>query len=825
MLLVVGVLHLVRPARSQTAPVNDLFTNATLISDPVVTITASNVGATKEPGEPNHAGNIGGASVWWTWTPPTNGTVTIDTLGSAFDTLLAVYRGASISSLTAVASSDDVGGGFNASRVSFSAVAGTNYLIAVDGFAGASGDILLNLNMSPALPLITSQPQSRVVVRGGSVTFQVQATGAAPLAYQWCMNGTNISGATSTSYALSNIQATNAGIYTVVVTNTAGLATSSNALLAVNDIVITNQPQSLTLAAGYDANFSVGAVGTAPLSYQWQKGGLDIPGATGASYSITNVQTTNMGAYDVVISGAGSLTSSVATLTVMCPYTFVTFAGMAGVSGTNDGVGSAARFWFPHGIAVDSADNVYITELNGHTIRKLTPAGVVSTVAGTPGISGTNDGPGAAARFNQPWALTVDQQTNIYVADSGNHTIRKIAPDGTVTTLAGKPGVRGYANGTNGNAKFDTPSGVVMNTEGALYVSEYYNQTIRKLMPSSTNWVVSTVAGGLYSSPSYVDGKGLSVRLAMPGGLAMDRVRKIVYFADELSDTIRKMAPEGVVTTLAGMGSVTSQFAGSADGTGTAARFNGPHSPSVDSAGNVFLADTWNHTVRRITPDGVVTTLGGLAGVYGRGGGTGNNVRFSDVRGVVVDRQGNLYVPDFQNQTICKAVPFAISTWPQDHGVLAGTPVTLNVAAAGDNGPFSYQWLSNSVALVGQTNTTFEVGPVVRTNSGVYSVVVSNAVGNWITIDASVRALVAPVFQAPQMLTNRTLRLLFQDADGGVPYDLSKVTLQWRTNLPSANDTNWISLTSACYLTNGFAAIDDTNAVSLPSRFYRITER
>ena len=814
MLAAIILLHLASTAWGQTAPVNDLFTNAMLISGPIATITASNFGATKEPREPDHAGNVGGASVWWRWTSPTNGTVTIDTVGSSFDTLLAVCKGASISSFT-VASNDDWGG-FSASRVSFSAVARTNYLIAVDGFAGASGDILLNLRMGPAFPLITNQPQSRVSVRGGSATFQVKAAGTPPLYYQWYLNGTNIFGATNASYTLSNVQATNAGNYSVVVTNIAGGATSSNAVLWINDIVITitSQPQSLTLAAGYDATFSIGAVGKAPLSYQWQKGGLDIPGAIEARYSITNLQITNTGAYGVVISGAGSLTSSVAMLTVIYPYTFVTFAGLTGVSGTNDGVGSAARFSLPHGIAVDRADNVYITDMANNTIRKLTPAGVVTTVAGTPRHAGTSDGPFATARFSGPWALTLDQQTNIYVADTDNYRIRKITPDGTVTTLSEMPGGAALF--------FDTPSGVVMNNEGALYVSEFGGHTLRKLTPNSTNWVVTTVAGQhLIFEFGYVDGKGLGVRFNLPGALAMDRVRNILYIADERNNAIRKMAPEGLFSTMAGGRS------GWGDGTGGTAGFNGPHGPSVDRAGNVYVADMDNCNVRRVTPDGVVTTLGGPASVYRYGAvdGTGRNTRFFYPRGVAVDSLGNLYVTDFLNQTIRKGVPFAITTWPQGQVVLAGTPVTLSVAAAGDNGPFSYHWLLNSVPLAGQTNTTLQLGPVVRTNSGVYSVVVSNAVGNWITIGATVRALVAPVLQAPLVMTNGTMRLLFQDADGGVPYDLSKVTLQWRTNLPSGSDTNWISLASACYLTNGCAAINDTSADSLTSRFYRITVR
>jgi sugar lactone lactonase YvrE len=466
---------------------------------------------------------------------------------------------------------------------------------------------------------------------------------------------------------------------------------------------------------------------------------------------------------------------------------------------------------------VDSADNLYVTDSSSHTIRKITPQGVVTTVAGTPRVSGTNDGPAATALFNQPWGLSLDPQTNIYVADTGNNTIRKITPDGMVTTLAGRPGVAGSADGTNDSATFYTPSSVVMNNEGALYVSEWDGQRIRKLTPSSTDWVVTTIAGS--GSTGSKDGKGSGARFSHPCGLAMDHARNILYIADEYSSLVRTMTPEGIVSTLAGGASY-----GSIDGTGTAARFNYPHFGSVDSAGNLYVADMRNFNIRRVTPDGVVTTLGGLAGANGAVDGTGRNARFSWVRKVAVDSLGNLYVTDADNYTIRKGVPFAITTWPQGQTVRSGTPVALTVAAAGDNGPFSYQWLFNSVPLPGETNTTLALGPAAGAHSGLYSVMVSNAVGNWITIDASVRVLVPPVLQTPQLLTNGTLRLLFQDADGGVPYDLSKVALQWRTNLPRGTDTNWITLTAPCYLDNGFAVIEDTNSVRPPSRFYRILE-
>ena len=585
------------------------------------------------------------------------------------------------------------------------------------------------------------------------------------------------------------------------------------------NVTITTQPQNLTAAAGYNAAFSVRASGLTPLYYQWKKDDVPLAGATASTLNITNVQTTNIGNYTVVVSNSvSSLTSSNALLSVITPYTFVTFAGLAKTRGTNYGMGSAARFGVPHGIAVDGAGNVYVTDLVNNTIRKITPEGAVTTLAGLSGVAGTNDGLGSAARFNQAWGLAVDQQTNIYVADTGNNSIRLVTPAGMVSTLAGSAGVTGYSDGTNTTALFNEPAGLAMDPAGNLYVSDYLNQTIRKITPNGSNWEVTTVAGTA-GQAGYRDLQGTSARFHWPVGLGLD-TNGNVYISDEYNNCIRKMKPDATVSTLAGY----PQSGSSVDGIGSVARFNGPHGPAVDSAGNLFVADMSNGTVRRVTQDGMVTTLAGTVGSGGSADGTGIAARFSGVRGAAVDSLGNVYVTDFDNNTIRKGVPFAITTWPQSQAVLAGQPVTLSVAAAGDNGPFSYQWLSNSVPLAGQTNTTLVIGPVVRTNSGIYSAVVSNAVGNWITIDASVRALVAPIVQAPQTLTNGTLRLLLQDADGGVPYDLTKVALQWRTNLPSGNDTNWMSLASSCYLTNGFVGIDDTNVTSQIRRFYRVLE-
>jgi IPT/TIG domain/NHL repeat/GYF domain 2 len=336
-----------------------------------------------------------------------------------------------------------------------------------------------------------------------------------------------------------------------------------------------------------------------------------------------------------------------------------TLAGTAGTSGSTDGTGSAARFRIPYGVAVDSSGNVYVADTYNQTIRKITPAGVVTTLAGTAGSWGSVDGTGSAARFASPVGVAVDGSGNVYVADSGNHTIRKITPAGVVTTLAGTAGSVGSADGTGSAAQFNFPRGVAVDGSGNVYVAD--TNTIRKITPAG---VVTTLAGTAGTSGS-ADGTGSAARFYSPRGVAVDGSGN-VYVADTFNSTIRKITPAGVVTTLAG----TAGSVGSADGTGSAARFDDPSGVAVDGSGNVYVADTWNHTVRKITPAGVVTTLAGTAYSYGSADGTGSAARFCFPRGVAVDGSGNVYVADTNNGTIRKITPAGVVT------TLAGTALS-----------------------------------------------------------------------------------------------------------------------------------------------------
>jgi len=317
-----------------------------------------------------------------------------------------------------------------------------------------------------------------------------------------------------------------------------------------------------------------------------------------------------------------------------------TLAGLPGTSGSADGTGSAARFNGVYGVCVDSSGNVYATDLNNQTIRKITSGGVVTTLAGAVGVTGNADGTGSAARFNYPTHLSVDAAGNLYVADSANQTFRRVTPTGVVTTIAGS-GSGGYADGQGTAAIFNQPQGVASDASGNLVVTDA-NSIVRTISSSAT---VVTIAGAA-NYAGYADGTGTSARFADPVAAATDAAGN-VYVAD-LSHVIRKITPAGMTTTLAG----SYNQPGFADGTGSAARFNNPRGVAVDASNNVYVADTSNNVIRKITPAGVVTTIAGSAGQSGSADGTGAAARFNWPQGIVSDPSGNLFVTDLNSYTV-----------------------------------------------------------------------------------------------------------------------------------------------------------------------------
>ena len=338
------------------------------------------------------------------------------------------------------------------------------------------------------------------------------------------------------------------------------------------------------------------------------------------------------------------------------------FAGTAGQRGSADGAGADARFQYPGGIAVDSSANVYVGDWGNRSIRKITPAGLVTTIAG--GVSGGSaDGNGAAASFNGVRGVAVDSSGNIFVADEDNSTIRKITPSGEVTTLAGSAEITDYVDGTGAAARFNRTRDVAVDPNGNVYVADRANAAIRKITPAG---VVTTIVGrdallgfdtSYLSLGSAADGNGAAARFRFPQGVAVDSNGN-AYVSDTYNYTVRKINSAGVVTTFAG----TAGQQGSADGTGAAARFKSPSGIAIDSSGNAYVADNSGSTIRKISPAGAVTTLAGTAGVTGSADGIGALARFNLLQGVTVDSNNNVYVADSENATIRKVTTAAVVT-------------------------------------------------------------------------------------------------------------------------------------------------------------------
>ncbi len=330
--------------------------------------------------------------------------------------------------------------------------------------------------------------------------------------------------------------------------------------------------------------------------------------------------------------------------------TFATLAGQAGIKGSADGIGIKAQFNVPSALALDSFGNIYVADTANNAIRKISTDGAVITLAGLAGSSGSIDGNGSSARFLAPFGIAADNAGNVYVADTANNTIRKITPNGTVSTLAGLTKYPGSTDGIGDNARFRNPWGVAVDSAGNVYVADTSNNTIRKIAPNGT----TTTLAGKAGSQGSADGVGNNARFWNPQGLAVDSANN-VYVADTFNDTIRKITPNGLVTTLAGSASVQ----GSADGNGSTARFSSPQGLAVDSMGNIYVADTDNSTIRKITPSALVSTVAGQAGSpAGAADGAGSDARFSHPNKVAVDNAGNIYVVDTSNHTVRKGSAF-----------------------------------------------------------------------------------------------------------------------------------------------------------------------
>jgi streptogramin lyase len=365
-------------------------------------------------------------------------------------------------------------------------------------------------------------------------------------------------------------------------------------------------------------------------------------------------------------------------------YTFRNVAGSTN-AGSANGANTNAHFSGPAAVTSDTQGNLYVADQYNYTIRRISPVSnnwVVSTIAGLLYTSGLRDGTNSQAHFNFPAGIAVDPSGNLYVADQQNNAIRKVTPiagttNWAVTTLAGNTSY-GTSDGTNSAARFYAPTGIAVDANSNVFVADTYNNTIRKITPvaGTTNWVVTTLAG--IAAHGTNDGTNKAAQFYYPTGVAVD-LNGILFVADQYNNTIRKMTPSGtnwIVTTIAGQGP---NGAGNADGTNMAAQFDHPTGVAVDTNDNLYVADQLNFIIRKLTPVGtnwVTSTIGGRVPkggpATGDSNGSGSSASFNYPFGIAVDAKGGVFVADQNNNTIRIGFPPpAILTTPPPFGVNA----------------------------------------------------------------------------------------------------------------------------------------------------------
>ena len=489
--------------------------------------------------------------------------------------------------------------------------------------------------------------------------------------------------------------------------------------------VITMQPTNQVVIAGSNVTFNVVVAGTGPFTYEWQFGSNNLP-------------------------------------------SFITTVAGTGTNGyTGDGgAATTAIIYSPSCVVLDSVGNLLIGESGNNLIRKMDTNGIISTVAGN-GASGYFGDGGAAtnAKLNDPLGLEVDSAGNIFIADVNNNRIRKVNTNGIITTFAGSgsqvfSGNGGYAT----NAGLALPNSTAEDANGNIFISDSSHSRIRKV---DANGIITTVAGNgdIYNLFSGDGGAATNAALSYPWGLAVDKTGNL-FFADYSNNRIRKVDTNGIITTVVGNG--TQGYSGDG-GAATNAELFGPSGVVVDSNGNLFFADDNNNCIRKVDTNGIITTVAGSGtNGYSGDGGVATNAALNFPSDVAVDRNGNLFIADRNNNRI-REVQY------------------------------------NSPELILNNISTNEAGN--------YSVVITGSNGSVTSSVVTLTVLIPTPFTsitAPTMLTNGQFQFSFDTATG-VNY-----AVQYSTNL-----TQWVPLVTLGGVGVPMILIDPNSAGS-PQRFYRI---
>jgi uncharacterized delta-60 repeat protein len=465
---------------------------------------------------------------------------------------------------------------------------------------------------------------------------------------------------------------------------------------------ILTAPRSLFADPGANVTLSVGATGEA-LAFQWRRNGVDLTGATTPTLTLAALQAAQAGIYTVAVSNPlGTLLSDPATVTLGAPpvtnYAVTTHAGTAGLTGRVQATGPDARFNRPLGLAATAGGVLFVTDTPNNIIREVSTLGFAGTLAGIAG-----------------WGIALGPTGELYVVDA-DVRVARITRSGAVSTYAGGT-TAGATDGPALQARFRGPRGIAVDAAGTVYVADSDNYTIRRITPDG---VVSTLAGTA-GARGQADGTGPAARFTFPWGLAVDRAGNL-FVADRTN--VRRLTPEGVVTTLAPAGT-----------------FSEAIGIAVDGAGAVFVADANQHTITRLGPEGGVAVVIGRTFAGGNADGPGAAARLLSPWALAFDGAGNLYIADNGNSTIRKAapdtLPLAITLPPAGQSPAAGAPFLLQVAASGT--AVTYQWLKDGVPLPGATGAVYRVAQAAAADTGYYTAVVRSG-GSAI---ASAPALVA----------------------------------------------------------------------------------
>lgn len=552
---------------------------------------------------------------------------------------------------------------------------GAKFQVLVTGPGGSASSATVTLTVTPIALSLSQQPQSLAVADGSSASFTVKASGSEPISYQWSRDGVAIPGATDASYTTSVLGLADSKTqFQVTVSNPAGNVLSDKAALTVTPVApsIVAQPASVSVADRAQLTLTVGAVGSAPLSYQWKRNGVAIPGANAASLSLSADYASSGDRYTVLLSNqVGMLESQAAVVTVnpllpaftaqpqaqtVATGASVEFAVAAGGTPplnhqwqkSSDGGLSWAAVSGATGTRLKLAAALLADAGVRYRVLVSNPAGSVASqaaelrvqpqvrvLAGGLGAGGYAEGLGTLARFNFPSGIASAPDGSLYITDQHNHVVRRISSEGQTSLHLGQPGRQATLNGPREQALLSNPSALVLDGQGNLYIGEIC--AIRKL---SSAGMLSTVAGR-HNQCGHADGSGEAAAFSSIAGMVIDAAGNLVVADAGLSQVLRKVSPAGVVSTLAGAPGQS----GSADGQGAAARFSNLGALAIAANGDVFATD--GNMIRRITPAGAVSRYAGQSGVYGSAEGDRlTQASFGYPHALAVDAAGNLFVGD-----------------------------------------------------------------------------------------------------------------------------------------------------------------------------------